>query len=397
MNLLSLTRLVAQPKSRAWRPVPLGLMVAVLALQGCERPADAVGRILPPLETEKPPPDAPVAPEAGSTSMPPATSRPVDAGEEPPLPLDDGGHEVSANGSQLLLDGKAITLFGVRAASAAMSEETTQALIDQLDTYRLHGINSVSVSFQGGEAISRDPFTRSGGAIDSVIQARILRIVEALDRRSMVAIVGFLHHSLSDLSLESWDAAELAVTKVARALSPYRNVILNIADKQNAPGHRSLPWADIRIPSRLSHLASFPNQVDPKLLVGAGGTDHATNLKIAAQPDVDVLLFSGGDIAQLSRDFAKLGKPVVCVELYGEWTEQFLPPGVFPDPAKQRYFDDLDTALSGGAVSVFFYSAPWLEGPSVGSYPIRYDLGGLGTESDPGIRWYFDRVQSLRQ
>ncbi len=34
----------------------------------------------------------------------------------------------------------------------------------------------------------------------------------------------------------------------------------------------------------------------------------------------------------------------------------------------------------------------WCQGPSSGQ-PVRYDLGGDGTSTSPGIRWYFEHVR----
>ncbi|MEN9577797.1 MAG: hypothetical protein RJA70_806, partial [Pseudomonadota bacterium] len=272
------------------------------------------------------------------------------------------------------------------------------ALLAQLDTYRLHGVNAVSISLQGGEALSHDPFSASGNSLAPAYMARLISVVEALDVRSMVAIVGMFSPDVTDVSLTDWDAAEAALSVVTKALRPYRNVILNTADKQDSLNHQGKAWARVRSPAEIQHLAQIMRRLDPDRLVGGGGTDYAANLELGTLPNVDVLLFSGGDLAKVAQDLKAAGvaKPMLCVELYGSWTGQYLPPGVFPDAVKQRYFDDLETALSTGALSVFFYSAPWLEGPSVGAFPIRFDLGGQGTEADPGIRWYFDRLRARR-
>ncbi|MBI4660110.1 MAG: hypothetical protein HY735_14820 [Verrucomicrobia bacterium] len=50
----------------------------------------------------------------------------------------------------------------------------------------------------------------------------------------------------------------------------------------------------------------------------------------------------------------------------------------------------LDDYMAHGvnAVTVFFHHSPWCQGPTA----MRYDLGGDGTEKEPGIRWHLEYV-----
>lgn len=57
--------------------------------------------------------------------------------------------------SGLSWNGQPLEVWGVRAASAAVTDRWTDALIGQLDTYREHCINSLTVFYQGS----------SGGAL----------------------------------------------------------------------------------------------------------------------------------------------------------------------------------------------------------------------------------------
>jgi hypothetical protein len=77
--------------------------------------------------------------------------------------------------------------------------------------------------------------------------------------------------------------------------------------------------------------------------------------------------------------------------VFGGWTKNYLPPGVFPSTVKQEYYKEVDHGLARDGLFIFFHNNPWCQGPSVG-YPIRYDLAGQGTSGDPGIHWYFDYV-----
>jgi hypothetical protein len=121
-------------------------------------------------------------------------------------------------------------------------------------------------------------------------------------------------------------------------------------------------------------------------------------------PEVDVLLFDtyGKDI-QNDQDsgwhydyFLKngvVGKPMVNVEIFGAWTKKFVTEsgkaGRYPPAGRRTHFREVDAARQRPGLSVFLHSNPWFQGPSIG-WPVRYDLGGAGTNDDPGIRWYFE-------
>ncbi|HEY1107012.1 MAG TPA: hypothetical protein VGE76_00220, partial [Opitutaceae bacterium] len=61
------------------------------------------------------------------------------------------GHaaEITRDGGRLLLDGKPIKLWGVRTASASQTDDNTAHLLAQLEEYQRHGLNSVTVFYQG--------------------------------------------------------------------------------------------------------------------------------------------------------------------------------------------------------------------------------------------------------
>ncbi len=78
------------------------------------------------------------------------------------------------------------------------------------------------------------------------------------------------------------------------------------------------------------------------------------------------------------------------IELFGGWTGRF-GRGVFPDEVKRAYRREVDAAACRPGLSVFFHNNPWCQ-----LEPMRYDLGGSGSEADPGIRWYFEQVRGTK-
>jgi hypothetical protein len=305
---------------------------------------------------------------------------------------------------QFLRDGKPVKLWGVRVASGTSSTEATGQLIAQLDDYKAHGINAITVFYQGSSGGSQDPFSPDGKQIRPDHQERMERILRECDRRGLAVIVGIFYQH-APFGLKDAAAVEQAVKTVTTSLRPFRNAVLNIANEQNSGGYAdSRAIYDFRDPQRIIDLCRVCRGTDPQRLVGGGGYDHSKNEIIGRSPDVDVLLFDTAgpdrdpDSGKLYDRFVAAGvtgKPIVNVEQFGGWTKQFVPPGVYPESAKQFHTRYADAAGARRGLSVFFHSNPWFQAPSLGKFSLRFDLGGQGTANDPGVRWYFDYVKRL--
>ncbi len=309
---------------------------------------------------------------------------------------------LSVKGVALELDGKPFDMWGVRTASASQTQELTDRLIARLDDYLAHGVNSVSVFYMGSSAAYTDPFVADGTAVDAGHQQRIERIVQACDRRGMVVIVGIFYQRCQQPNLRDWSAATEAVRTVARLLKPHRNVILNIANEQNSGRYKSLPWSRVQDVEDLAELCRVVKTVDPDRIVGAGGYDHASNGRLGRSKDVDVLLFDtagqtrSGPVYERYLAAGVRDKPMVNVETFGAWTNQFLPPGVFPEAVRQAYHHEIDDAARYSGLYVHLHNTPWFQAFTPED-EIRYDLGGHGTADHPGVRWYFEGVKKARE
>ena len=323
----------------------------------------------------------------------------------------DKTHVLTIEGNRFKLDGKAFDMWGIRVASASQSQKVTDHLIQQLDTYKAHGVNTVAVYYMGSSGGNSDPFTPDGRSVDPEHQNRMNQIIEACDARGMVAVVGIFYQMkpvqgvMNPVHLRNWDACTEAIRTVTRNLKHHKNIIINIANEQNTGGHKNFPWKPVRQPEVIIECCRIVKKTDPHRLVGGGGYDHDHNKIIGASPDVDVLLFDtiGPDRNKHSGyyhdEFVKAGvknKPIVNVEIFGGWTKRFIPQGVYPTEAKQHHFTEIDDARSRPGLSVFLHSNPWCQGPSLG-FPTRYNLAGMGTPDTPGIHWYFDDVQQKRK
>ncbi|MBW3625136.1 MAG: hypothetical protein KY468_17200, partial [Armatimonadetes bacterium] len=286
--------------------------------------------------------------------------------------------------------------------SASQTQALTDHLIVQLDDYMAHGVNTVSVYYMGSSGGYSDPFSPDGRRIDPAHRKRMERILRECDRRGMAVIVGIFYQRCERPRLRDWDASREAVRTVTRALKPYRNVIINIANEQNSERYERLPWSRVREVPELIELCRLVKSLDPDRLVGAGGYDHANNEIIGRAKEFDALLFDtagpeprSGELYRRFRAAGVKGKPMVNVETFGAWTKRFLPPGVFPEPARRAYLNEVEDVARHEGLYVHFHNNPWCQGVDIGEEN-RYDLGGRGTTDDPGIRWYFEAVKQAR-
>jgi hypothetical protein len=306
---------------------------------------------------------------------------------------------LTVDGGRFLLDQKPFDMWGIRTASASQNQRMTGHLIAQLDEYKRHGVNTVSVYFMGSSGGYMDPFSPDGASLDAGHLERMRRILDACDERGMVAIVGIFYQRADPPSLRDWEAAGNAVRTVAKALKPHRNAILNIANEQNSANYARLPWARVRNTADVLELCRIARAVDPKRIIGAGGYDHEKNEILGRAAELDVLLFDtngpGLSSGELFQRFVKAGisKPIVNVETFGGWTSKFLPQGVFPDDVKAVYRREVENAAAHDGLYLHFHNNPWCQ--AAGGAASRYDLGGDGTAASPGIRWYFEYVKAM--
>jgi hypothetical protein len=165
----------------------------------------------------------------------------------------------------------------------------------------------------------------------------------------------------------------------------------------------------------------------------------------ALHPETDVLLFDlGSSSAPAVAAYREAGstKPLLNVELFGGRAEGFVEEraagsgerigmpagsemtwpgwdtsgkpvpagrrriqGVFPEGdegarhrSKADFLADVDFAAQTPGFSLFGHFPAWYQGPSRDpSFDCRFDLGGAGTRTEPGIRWYFEAVAKVRR
>tara|TARA_Y100001980_G_C14556918_1_gene353828 strand:- start:114253 stop:115302 length:1050 start_codon:yes stop_codon:yes gene_type:complete len=300
-----------------------------------------------------------------------------------------------------------LPFWGVRVASASQNEANTYDLIKNLRIYKSFGINAISVFVQGSSGGYEDPFRKGGKKLENDHLERLTRIIKACKDLNMVVIVGIFYQRTmaydKELSILTEADVYQAVRTVTKKLKPYNNVVINIANEQNSSYYKEFKGFDFNDPQNIISLCQVVKEVDKDRIVGAGGYHDSLNVIIGKSPHVDALLFDtfSGDIEKNQHsgwhyDYFRaqgvVDKPIINVELFGGWTGQFVPPGVYTEAGKKIHLQEIDEAVKRPGLYVHFHSNPWMQGVLDG-YPIRYDLDGQGTSKDPGIRWWFEYLR----
>jgi hypothetical protein len=314
------------------------------------------------------------------------------------------------DGEAFKLDGKSYDMWGVRVASASQTEAYTKELISNLDDYKSSGINCISVFVQGSSGGFSDPFGAGGTSIDRTHLKRLVRIIRECSKRDMVVIVGiFYQRAMKDpaiCNLRSEEDIRNAVRLITKKLEPFRNIIINIANEQNSGHYQSYKAFAFNKPENIISLCKDVKNIDPDRIVGGGGYHDSLNVIIGKSKYVDALLFDtfsedieNGYHSGWHYDFFKAegvpDKPIVNVEIFGGWTRQFTPEGVYTPEGKAIHYTEIEEAKKRAGLYVHLHSNPWFQGVAQ-EFNNRFDLGGDGTPDNPGIRWYFNRINMDR-
>lgn len=320
------------------------------------------------------------------------------------------GQSLSIQGNQFFMDNEPLPMWGVRLASGSQNEENTQQLISVLDDYKAHGVNAISVYVQGSSGGYSDPFLKNGKQLDAGHWDRLKRIITACQERKIVVIVGiFYQRTMATEELRQLNTKQhiyRATKTLSRQLKPFGNVIINIANEQNSAYYKRFEAFDFNDPQNIIGLCKAVKKADPNRIVGGGGYNDSLNIIIGTSDAVDVLLFDtfSKDIDRQQHSgwhydhFREMGvpdKPFINVEIFGGWTKQFVPPGVFTEQGKALHLQEIDEAAKRPGLHVHLHSNVWMQGPS-GGFPTRYHLGGNGSKDSPGIRWWFEHIHKVQ-
>ncbi len=294
------------------------------------------------------------------------------------LPGLAGDYVFAVRDGKTWLNGQEILVKGLRCSNALISDETTQELIDHLDTFAGYGVNSVSVYFMGSRFGDVKGY-REDGTLNPVYARRMGRIIEAADKRGMVVLVGCLYWSNSKAKWESWTQAEadkaVAATVAWLKEHDYRNVFVDVDNEGMA---RSAKGFDPR------QMVLAGKAVDPCCVI-------ATNFR--GQPPAEANL-------AIHHSQRAAGKPYIESEAsagkapggyWGTYSKKdgyynYINIGIYTEAMKADQLKQTAAHLSRG--EGYMLASTWLQ--CVAPYGPNHRPGGDGTPHNPGVKWWLE-------
>jgi len=344
-------------------------------------------------------------------------------GPPPPPPT---SNVLSISGRTWLLNGQPFEMWAVRVACAAMTENLTVELINNLDAYKAIGINSITVTYAGASCLywgspngpSGSPFSTDGLTIDAATQARMERIIQACDDRQMVVYVN-TWYSLAGFGATNSAAARQIHKTVATKLLAWRNVVISPGGETDSTNFSDTNGIfDLSVASNIGLLGSDIHSIDPTRIYAAGGFGDPYNIAIGQNANVNALSWNPSAPASPGVNASKyatytgspnnINKPIFDNALDFRSASNDTA-GVFTNTQKNNWYTEVNAKLgipSAGlpGLHMCFFSEPWQQaqgqfppaGSGTGEAGVHYELGGYGTASDPGIKWFWDYVRGYK-
>lgn len=280
------------------------------------------------------------------------------------------------------LDGRDITQFGLRAANVLQTDEILRRFIENMDNMLEHGIQSFSVTIQGGRHTHGGNSAFSGYNPDGTLKLeyalRLARLLEAAAAREMVPVVIFFYRG-RDQELVGEDAVRNAVRYTMDFLRPWRHLWVHMI---NEPNHEGYDHRILRTPEGQVALYRLAKSIDPKRIVYVSHEPGAND---------GFLSDSWGRLPQVSPP----ANGDVMIEYARGWPgyyDSFKIPGVFPDGWAETAVRDSEAAFHAGGY--WFLLACWHQKADAEGWP-RFDKGGYGTAEDPGVAFIWDKMRAL--
>lgn len=281
---------------------------------------------------------------------------------------------VKTDNTGTLLDGEPFLVKGLRISNALISDDKTQQLIDNLDTFASYGVNTISVFFQGSRFGDIKGYNEDA-TLNPVYAKRMGRIIEEADKRGMVLLVGCLYYSNSKAKWESWNQedAERAIANTVKWLNEndYRNVFIDVNNEHMAK------FDDAR-------LIAAGKAVDPSYVIASSGKETPDN--------ADLSLHHGSSDIPNKYYIESEG---TAGDYWGNYSKKegyynYINIGVYPVWMKKAVLEKTDRFLQKG--QGFIFASTWLQ--CIPPYGPNHSPGGMGTENDPGVRWWLEYLQN---
>jgi hypothetical protein len=286
------------------------------------------------------------------------------------------------------LNDQEILLKGLRMSNALISDEATDELIMNLDTFAYYGLNSFSVYLQGSRFGDIKGYMEDC-SVDPVYGSRLSRIIEAADQKGFVVLVGCLYYGNSKGWWEGWTHAEAnkAVKNTVSWLKDhnYRNVFIDVDNEGMAGKAKNFDNRELVISGKAvdsSFVIATNYRGDPP--AEADMAIHHSNRYIG-KPYAETEASPPGMAGGYWGAYSKQGK---------EWNNgpdlyQYINIGVYSEEMKKEQLAATFGYLDRG--EGYMLASTWLqcippEGPN-------HCPGGYGRKSDPGIKWWLEKIR----
>ncbi|MCP4262358.1 MAG: DUF5060 domain-containing protein [Planctomycetes bacterium] len=292
-----------------------------------------------------------------------------------------GDYVFTVRGEKTYLNGQEFLAKGLRCSNALISDNSTDELITNLDTFARYGVNTVSVFFMGSRFGDVKGY-REDASLNPAYAKRMGRIIEAADKRAMVVLVGCLYWSTSKAKWESWTQfqANLAVANTVRWLKEhdYRNVFIDVDNEGMARKAKDFDNRKMVIAGKA---------VDPTFII-------ATNFHGEPPPEADLGIHHSKKAAGKPYIESEATPSNVPGNYWGKYSKvdgyyNYINIGLYNEDMKANQIKKTDDHLLNGMG--YMLASTWLQ--CVPPYGPNNNPGGYGTKDDPGIRWWLEYLR----
>ncbi len=285
----------------------------------------------------------------------------------------------SIDDNKTYLNEKEFQVIGLRCSNALISDESTNQLISHLDIYKSYGLNTISVFFMGSRYSNVYGYAEDG-TLKEAYARRMSRIIEACDERGMVVLVGVLYWGSSMRNNPNDYYINWTQKEVNKALintlewlkqKNYRNVFVD-------PDNEGM--AEREMGYNIDEMICAGKEVVPEIEIGYNGRGYPP-------PCADLSIHFGFKTQSMPYIETE-GTPS---EYWGAYSKEqgldhYINVGIYTETKKQDQLKRTKELLDAG--HGYLFASTWLQ-----NVPPNYDLGGTGSPSDPGIRWWLEFVE----
>lgn len=287
----------------------------------------------------------------------------------------------TVDGEKTFLNGNEFLAIGLRCSNALISDETTDELIANLDTFAGYGINTISVYFMGSRFGDVKGYNEDA-TLNTIYTARMGRIIEEANKRGMVILVGCLYWSTSKAKWNSWTQEEVdaAVANTVKWLKEnnYRNVFIDpdnegMAQKAEGFDNRQMIIAGKNVDSNFVIAANFKGEFPPEADISI---HHSP--KVEGKPYIE---------SEASVDNAP-------GHYWGTYSKKdgyynYINIGIYSEDMKTNQKSKTAEHLNNG--KGYMLASTWLQ--CVAPYGPNHNPGGYGSSGDPGIKWWLEYIR----